>query len=280
MCVGNYVVVGRMARAARAREPLLVAFAIRHSGRVHQPELLFEPDERNNSGGIGSLEGGDMLVLAPDVVLIGCSQRTTAQTIERVAHEALFPSCPELQRIYVVFMPERRSVMHLDTILTHVDRRVFLGHAPLVTPGDGALAVAQLDRASRVQLLEGASVLDALREAVGDDTLLVPCGGEESLHQEREQWTDGANALTLAPGRIILYARNAYTIAALTEHGFEEVRLHTAQPPQQRTQLITEGMQQGRAVFSFSGSELSRARGGGRCLTMPLARQPHFGCSV
>jgi arginine deiminase len=216
-----------------------------------------------------------MLVLSPEVLLIGCSERTTAQTIERLAEESLFPSCPALMRVYVVFMPEQRSVMHLDTVLTQVDRRIFLGHQPLLVGGDDrALPVACLERGAAARMLDGASVLDTLREALSDDTVLVPCGGHQALHQEREQWTDGANAVTLAPGRIILYARNAYTIAALAEHGFEEVRLHTAQPSEQREQLILEGMQRERAVFSFSGSELSRARGGGRCLTMPLARQP------
>jgi arginine deiminase len=95
--------------------------------------------------------------------------------------------------------------------------------------------------------------------------------------QEREQWTDGANAVCVAPGRIILYSRNASTIEALRDHGFEASRLSVVQSRAQRAEIVAEGMARPRTVFSFSGSELSRARGGGRCLTMPLRREVDLG---
>ena len=119
----------------------------------------------------------------------------------------------------------------------------------------------------------GATVLDVLRDCIGSDVQLVPCGGDDPLHQLREQWTDGANALCLAPGKIVLYARNVRTIAALQERGFETIALHLVQPPEQRAELMGQGMAAERAVFSFAAGELSRARGGARCLTMPLSRR-------
>ncbi len=273
MAIYDRVVVGRMASLARRREPWVVGFALGHAPTAGAP-LCFEGDDSRRGSRFRSLEGGDVLVLSPTAVMIGCSQRTTAQTIQRLAEEALFPLHPRLERIYAVLMPEARSVMHLDTILTHVDRGLFLGHQPLLA-GHGTqpgLAVARLQRDRVPEALANATTIDVLREELGADTRLVPCGGDDPLHQEREQWTDGANAVAVGPGHIILYARNTHTIRTLRGHGFEEVRVSVAQPAAQRRALIAEGLARPRTVFSFSGSELSRARGGGRCLTMPLSR--------
>lgn len=274
MAIYDRVVVGRMATGARAREPWLVAFALEHAPSAGV-SLCFEADDAGRSPCYRSLEGGDVLVLCPQAVMIGCSIRTTPQTIERLAQEALFPRHPRLQRIYAVMMPEARSVMHLDTILTHIDRGLFLGHRPLLIGSDEqpGLPVAVLHRDRPPELMAGASVLDALKQELGAATRIIPCGGNDPLHQEREQWTDGANAVALSPGHIILYARNTHTIRTLRTHGFEEVRMSVVQPAAQRRELIEAGLRRPRTVFSFAGSELSRARGGGRCLTMPLERE-------
>ncbi|MBN4050365.1 hypothetical protein JYT28_01265 [Desulfobulbus sp. AH-315-M07] len=270
VAIGNRVLVGRMATDARAREPELVSFAIEHSGAFDSSTVAFPQGKSERHARRDSIEGGDILVLSDKVIFIGCSERTSVQTISRVASEALFDT-PALERIYVAMMPEGRTVMHLDTILTQIDEHLFLGHAPLIS-GDQALAVARLERDKSPCLIEGATILDVLREELGSDTALVPCGGDDPLHREREQWTDGANALCLAPGHIILYARNNHTIAALEKHDFVPVPIHMVYPPQKRAALVAQGMKLPRAVFSFPGSELSRARGGGRCLTMPLQR--------
>jgi arginine deiminase len=275
MAIFDRVVMARMAAPARAREPWIVAFALRHAPAAGATLCFHEDDSRRGSR-FRSLEGGDVLVLSPAAVMIGCSQRTTAQTIQRLAEEALFPLHPRLERIYAVLMPEARSVMHLDTILTQIDRGLFLGHRPLLVGNGGTpgLPVARLGRGRPPEALPRAAVLDVLRAELGHDTELVPCGGDDPLHQEREQWTDGANAVAMSPGHIILYARNTHTIRTLVTHGFEEVRVSVAQPALHRRVLIAEGLARARTVFSFSGSELSRARGGGRCLTMPLRRAP------
>ncbi len=275
MAVYDRVVMGRMATAARSREPWLVSFALRHAPDAGVP-LSFEGDDSQRGGPYRSLEGGDLLVISPQVVMIGCSLRTTAQTIQRLAEEALFPAHPKLERVYAVMMPRARSVMHLDTVLTHVDRDLFLGHEPLLT-GDvtrPGLPVARMTRGRAPEFVAGATVLDVLRDELGRGTQLVPCGGHDPLYQEREQWTDGSNAVAVGPGHVILYARNTHTIRTLVEHGFEEIQLSVVQATARRHELIAKGMQHERAVFSFSGSELSRARGGGRCLTMPLQRAP------
>ncbi len=275
-CVALYdrVLVGRMATGARAREPLLVAFALRWAPLAAAP-LEFAQDDVARDAAFRSVEGGDVMVLSRETLLIGCSERTTPQTIERLGSEALFVDHPKLSSIYAVMMPQLRSVMHLDTILTQIDRKLFLGHAPLIS-GQGSrapLAVIRLERDRPPTLVRGATVLDVLREECGADVTVVPCGGEDPLFQEREQWTDGANAVAIAPGCILLYARNTHTIATLAQHGFVQSMLSVVVPPEQRDAIVQEGIARQRTVFTFTGSELSRARGGGRCLTMPLERE-------
>ncbi len=276
MTVFDRVVQGRMATPARAREPELVAFALQYSPKV-SAALSFEPGSSLTEA-YDCIEGGDVLVLKGEVLMIGCSERTLPSTIERLSREALFPSHADLQRVYAVIMPTARSVMHLDTILTQVDRTLFLGHAPLIsgTPRKPALPVVRIDRQGPAAIMAKASTFDVLRDEFGRQTKLVPCGGDDPLHQEREQWTDGANAIALGPGGIILYSRNRKTVAALEERGFRELHLPLVEPDDERNERVATAManlENQPTVFTFTGSELSRARGGGRCLSMPLRRK-------
>lgn len=271
------VMVGRMATGARAREPLLVRFALKY-GLADAPEFIFDFDDWHRHPLFRQLEGGDVLVLSKTFLMIGCSERTSAQTIERVAKDELFTTFPELERIYAVLMPAQRSVMHLDTILTQIDEKLFLGHEPMIagTPGKDArsVPVAVLTRDAPPELLQGASVLEVLRKEMGVDVQLVPCGGDDPVQQEREQWTDGANAVCLSPGRIVLYSRNTRTRETLrNQHGFNEVTFSAVEEPATRAERIAQVSDHERVLLTFTGSELSRARGGGRCLTMPLWRQ-------
>lgn len=274
-CIAVYdrVIVGRMATHARAREALIVAFALEWAdqgvtGGLGFTEMHALPDAHSG------LEGGDVLVLSPEVLMIGCSERSHPQTIEHLTREVLFPSFPALARVYAVMLPKQRSLMHLDTVLTQIDHGLFLGHEPLLRASlsDGGLGVVRLDPGRPPVLEESLTVVDVLRETAGPEATLVPCGGDDPLHQAREQWTDGANAMCVGPGKIILYSRNVRTIQALARLGFAEVRVSTVQAPELRREVVAAGMASERTVFGFSGSELSRGRGGGRCLTMPLRR--------
>ena len=271
MSVYDRVVQGRMATPARAREPLLVAFALRYAPSAGARISYAEDVHLDES--YHSLEGGDVLVLSPELIMIGCSERTNPATLEELVTTALFPAHRKLRRVYAVLMPRARSVMHLDTILTQIDRRLFLGHRPYVG-APGGLPIVRFERDRPAELVHGATAIDVLREELGSDTELVSCGGDDPLHQEREQWTDGANAFALAPGHIMIYARNRRTVAALAKHGFAELHVGLEHPADERRAAVREAMTRDRVVLTFTGSELSRARGGGRCLTMPLHREP------
>ncbi len=274
-CISAFdrVVQGRMATPARAREPALVAFALRHAPQI-EANISFRANDALDEA-FHCVEGGDVLVLSSKVMMIGCSERTLPATIERLCREALFAAHPELERVYAVVMPTARSVMHLDTIVTQVDRNLFLGHAPLIagSPRKPGLPVIRLERSGAAAVMAKASTFDVLKEEFGPDTRLVPCGGDDPLHQEREQWTDGANAIALGPGQIMLYARNRKTVEALSRHGLREVHLPLEEPADERHARVAEAVAGSPTVFTFTGSELSRARGGGRCLTMPLRRE-------
>ncbi len=273
-CISVYdrVVVGRMATDARSRESLLVRFALTWA-EAPGASLLMDAPDWDLHPALRSLEGGDVLVISPKVVLIGCSERSTPQTVERVAREALFPTFPELESIYAVCMPALRSVMHLDTVLTQIDATLFLGYAPMIADGEG-VEVVRLGRDGSLTAEPEVTVLDVLRSELGPEVQLVPCGGSGDVRfQQREQWTDGANAVCLGPGRILLYSRNVRTAQVLEEvHGFRPVDLSVHTPQATRSDLLRLAQGQQRVVYTFDGSELSRARGGARCMTMPLVR--------
>ena len=168
----------------------------------------------------------------------------------------------------VVELPHKRSYMHLDTVFTLIDRGLCLAHLPVVEPGGPESAhVYSVDLYAReLTFTLRPGLLRTLAE-LGVKLDVVPCGGAvEAIDQQREQWTDGANAFALAPGVILLYQRNRKTIAELERHGFRA--LPGEEVAAGKHDLVTGGP----AVVTLWSNELSRARGGPRCMTMPLER--------
>jgi arginine deiminase len=292
--VGEKVVLGSMQLPARRREPLLMRFIYRYHPRFGGGETdpaWWDPYAGHPHGyPEAHVEGGDVLVLNDHALLIGCSERTDAQGVDALARRLLGAGSP-VRTIYVALLPPRRAWMHLDTVFTFLSPEECVLYPTLFRGygNEGVRIVEMALAAEGIRVREHFAFLpDLLREREGMRLEVYPCGGSERLQQDREQWTDGANFVALAPGVVVGYERNDATFETLRERGgyhvvsVEECR----QGPDGEKRLVVDGREvshaqlaervgigSGRRVaIRVSGRELSRARGGPRCMTQPLVR--------
>jgi len=273
--LGNRLVVSSMANDAREREPLLARTIFAHHPALAAVAATFEIEvppsgapQHDPGFPYPTLEGGDVVVVDSEIVMIGLSERTNRRGVETLA-EYLRLEETSFRHMVVVELPHKRSYMHLDTVFTLIDRGLCLAHLPVVEPGGPESAhVYSVDLYAReLTFTLRAGLLRTLAE-LGVDLAVVPCGGAvEAIDQQREQWTDGANAFSLAPGVVLLYQRNRKTIAELARRGF---RVLAGEDVAAGREDLMSG---GPAVVTLWSNELSRARGGPRCMTMPLERE-------
>jgi len=213
-----------------------------------------------------TIEGGDLLVLRDDLIMIGYSERTTARGIDTLMRAIAGKG--GVQNFVVVEIPKSRATIHLDMIFTMVDRDRCVVFPPLITELHRCRAFhVHYEQRQVKRIVEYPGVLEALRTQ-GLDLNPISCGGENELRQEREQWSSGANFFAMAPGHIIGFEHNQATAEELSSNGF---RIVTAE------QVISEevSLEPGQSTLvTMHGSELSRGGGGCRCMTMPLNRNP------
>lgn len=192
-----------------------------------------------------SMEGGDILVLDEHTLAIGISQRTHANAIEDLAKNIL-DGASGFTKIIAIDIPKQRTFMHLDTVFTMLDKGVFSIH-PNTESSFRTLEVTKVDGKTKIQLRDG-RLDEILAEILGLDSVkLIKCGGNNVIDAAREQWNDGANTLAVAPGEVVVYARNNVTNQLFLDNGIK--------------------------VHEIPCSELSRGRGGPRCMTMPIIRE-------
>lgn len=239
-CVGNGLNVHHMSTVARRREALLLRYMYKYneSFAPKGTHLWYDYDQEY------SIEGGDVLVLSKDIVAIGLSQRTTAGGIERFAENVLKES--SFKKILVFDIPKTRAFMHLDTVFTMVDFDKFTIHPEIEGPLQIYEITLSADGKAHFESIQG-----QLEEILSSElnlpaVELIRCGGDDAMAAQREQWNDGSNTLAIAPATVITYERNYVTNDLLEKKGIK--------------------------VITMPSSELSRGRGGPRCMSCPVNR--------
>ena len=240
-CIGEGVSLNAMYSPTRRRETIYGQYILKyHPDFAGQVPFYYR---RENPF---SIEGGDILNLSPRLLAVGISQRTTPEAIEILARNIFRDETAEIRTILALDIPNLRAFMHLDTVLTQVDRDTFTVHPEIL----GSLRVYRMTSGGRdsLQVTERTGTLEEI--LAGEMGLprvkLIRCGGGDRVVSEREQWNDGSNTLCIAPGKVVVYDRNYVTNAILRDNGIQ--------------------------VLEMPSSELSRGRGGPRCMSMPLRR--------
>ena len=238
--IGDRMSISSMKTEARRRESLI----LHHINKFHPRFTDNSKTPWNSHANPNSIEGGDILVLSPETIAIGCSVRTSTSAIEEVA-ESLFKGNSSVKEVLVIQIPFTRAYMHLDTVLTMVDYDKFT-----IFPGiENSVKVFSITagQKSGLNIKSVDSLLSALKLSLKLPSVkLIPSGGGDIITAAREQWNDSTNTLAIAPGVVVTYDRNTVSNDTLRSNGIE--------------------------VVEIGGSELVRGRGGPRCMSMPLNR--------
>lgn len=238
--IGNGISLNNMFSITRSRETIFGEYIFKYHPYYKNTPLFY------NRQSLKSIEGGDIMVLNKTTLFIGASQRTTPVAIETLAKNLFFKEQTSFENIVVLSIPKARTFMHLDTIFTQVDVNKFTIHKECYD----SLRIIEVHKGENGKLInqefKGELKL-ILEKYIGKEVILIPCGGEDSVTADREQWSDGSNTIAIAPGKVIAYERNDTTNSILRSYGVE--------------------------VFEIPSSELSRGRGGPRCMCMPLERE-------
>lgn len=238
--VGRGALINRMKTKARRRESLFMKYVLKYSDEFSNIHIYYDMNEPF------SIEGGDVLVLSDKVLAIGISQRTDPEAIEKVANKIFYKSDESFDTILAINMPKKRAYMHLDTIFTMVSENKFLVHSKLETSLH--VYVLKKNKNEFEVTEEDLELEDVLKKYLErNDIELIKCGGDDEIAAKREQWNDGSNVLAVSPGTVIAYERNYVTNQLLRERGVN--------------------------VIEIPSSELSRGRGGPRCMSMPICRE-------
>ncbi len=239
--IGDGISINVMSTKARRRESLMLKYMY-HYNKSLFPEGTNKWYDYYNPNPI---EGGDILVLSKEVVAIGHSQRTSANAIESFAQKLLRGE-NKFKKVLVFEIPKKRAFMHLDTVFTMVDYDKFTIHPEI----EGPLHIFEVSYENGGIHFSGSTdQLETIlaRELKLPAVDLIRCGGTDKMAAQREQWSDGSNTLAIAPGVVITYDRNYVTNDLLDKSGIK--------------------------VLTIPSSELSRGRGGPRCMSMPINRE-------
>lgn len=239
--IGNGITLNRMYSTTRNRETIYAEYIFNYHPEYKDVPKYFDRYNEYN------IEGGDVLNLNDKVLAIGISQRTSANAIEILAKKIFNDPDTTIETILAFNIPETRAFMHLDTVFTQIDYDKFTYHPGIMS----SLKVFEIKKGDKEDELNvksrSGSLERILEDYLGRDIILIPCAGGDMVSAEREQWNDGSNTLAIAPGVVIVYDRNSVTNEVLRRFGIKVIEMRSA--------------------------ELSRGRGGPRCMSMPLIRE-------
>ena len=188
------------------------------------------------------------MVLNNHVLIVGVSQRTTPEAIEKLAKNLFFNNDTDFDTVLAFTIPQARTFMHLDTVFSQVDKNKFAIHKGCYDKLKIYRLTKDMNLDGKLKVIElNQKIEEVLESYLNMKVTLIPCGGDDTISADREQWSDGSNTIALAPGEVIAYERNDITNEALKKAG---VKVHI-----------------------IPSSELSRGRGGPRCMCMPLVRE-------
>lgn len=243
--VGEGVTLNKMYSVTRSRETIYAEYIFKY-----HPEYKGQVDLYYDRYNPYHTEGGDLLNLNKHTVAIGISQRTCPEAIDQLAKNFFKnPHC-QIDTVLAFNIPNSRAFMHLDTVFTQIDYDKFTYHPGIME----TLQVFEITEGNDPNTFEDLNVVEIndtleniLEKYVGHQVTLIPCAGGDKVSAEREQWNDGSNTLCIAPGVVVVYDRNNVTNDVLRKYGLKVLEIH--------------------------GAELSRGRGGPRCMSMPLVRE-------
>ncbi len=262
--INDSVLINRMANPVRKRESIIM-----ESIFDYHPKFITRTVNPFNSRTFKeniTVEGGDVLVARKDILIVGTGIRTSSQGIDYLAQKIESREYP--RHIIVQELPETpESFIHLDMVFTLLDKDKCMVYEPLILKTNRFLTLHLTVKNSKITSIEEVANIPTALNNLGMPVEPILCGGKNQQHQEREQWHSGANFFAFAPGKIIGYQRNNYTIEALNKKGFSVLKAKDVISGKEKIE------DHKKVIVTIHGSELARGGGGARCMTMPIRRE-------
>lgn len=271
--INDHVIITKAAKIARHRENYITRFIfwahplfrkLRINGKILNLNHIdeFPPSKKGESV---SLEGGDVMIINKDFLLIGQSERTTQHAIDSLK-KVLFEK-KVVKNIVQINIPADRSFMHIDTIFTQINTNHVVAFKPIIMDGLGSnVEVHRIDGSVDIY----PSAKEFFLAEINPQMEFILSGNGESPYQEREQWTDGCNLVALKPGIGITYDRNPKTEDAFKKAGYRII--HAPDLLARFKDGVEKPSEVENTIITIPSNELSRARGGSHCMTCPIER--------
>jgi arginine deiminase len=263
--LGRQVLIAKMANRVRDREVLIMQSIFDYHPRFRVQ--TFHPEEGAAKGNPISIEGGDLLIAAENITLVGLGTRTTSRGIDFLVRN--LSDRKEKHHVLVQELPSSpESFIHLDMTFTILDHDSCMVYEPLILKSNRYQTLQiDIDHGEVVSIRPVENLVKALKD-LGMDLKPSFCGGQkDSMTQEREQWHSGANFFAIGPGKLIGYNRNVHTLENLHQSGYEIIGSKDVLNGVRDLSTIKK------YVLTIDGAELSRGGGGVRCMTMPFKRK-------